>query len=167
MRPARHPAQQVLLGERRADRVVLEQTVALQDQQIARGVGGLVDAVLLGRVAARREVHARAVGAGADVIGGGLRAARRPGSSRSAGVPVVLHEMRPTRADRRAPDRTRLAELVCSNSFRSDDWENNAVGLLHEEMRRAGSLIMAAADAHKRAGRRRAGRGPRRVFGAR
>ena len=42
-----------------------------------------------------------------------------------------------------------LAELVCSNSFRSDDWENNAVGLLHEEMRRAGSLIMAAGDAHK------------------
>jgi methylenetetrahydrofolate--tRNA-(uracil-5-)-methyltransferase len=42
-----------------------------------------------------------------------------------------------------------LAELVCSNSFRSDDWENNAVGLLHEEMRRAGSLIMRAADAHK------------------
>ena len=42
-----------------------------------------------------------------------------------------------------------LAELVCSNSFRSDDWENNAVGLLHEEMRRAGSLIMRTADAHK------------------
>src|SRR6202008_4545447 len=42
-----------------------------------------------------------------------------------------------------------LAELVCSNSFRSDDWENNAVGLLHEEMRRAGSLIMRTADAHR------------------
>ena len=42
-----------------------------------------------------------------------------------------------------------LAELVCSNSFRSDDWENNAVGLLHEELRRAGSLIMAAGDRHK------------------
>ena len=41
-----------------------------------------------------------------------------------------------------------LAELVCSNSFRSDDWENNAVGLLHEEMRRAGSLIMQSADQH-------------------
>jgi methylenetetrahydrofolate--tRNA-(uracil-5-)-methyltransferase len=44
---------------------------------------------------------------------------------------------------------TGLAELVCSNSLRSDDWENNAVGLLHEEMRRSGSLIMRAADAHK------------------
>ena len=43
----------------------------------------------------------------------------------------------------------RLAELVCSNSFRSDDAERNAVGLLHEEMRRAGSLVMAAADRHK------------------
>src|SRR5271156_7126685 len=42
-----------------------------------------------------------------------------------------------------------LAELVCSNSLRSDDWENNAVGLLHEEMRRAGSLVLRAADTHK------------------
>ncbi len=42
-----------------------------------------------------------------------------------------------------------FAELVCSNSFRSDDHEHNAVGLLHEEMRRCGSLIMRAADAHK------------------
>jgi methylenetetrahydrofolate--tRNA-(uracil-5-)-methyltransferase len=42
-----------------------------------------------------------------------------------------------------------LAELVCSNSFRSDDWENNAVGLMHEEMRRAGSLILRTADAHR------------------
>ena len=59
-----------------------------------------------------------------------------------AGVPVVLHEMRPTRT----PHKTdALAELVCSNSFRSDDAEHNAVGLLHEEMRRLGSLIMGAA----------------------
>ena len=60
---------------------------------------------------------------------------------------MVLHEMRPCQAP--SPTRPELAELVCSNSFRSDDWLNNAVGLLHEEMRRAGSLIMRAADAHK------------------
>ena len=59
-------------------------------------------------------------------------------------MPVVLHEMRPTRmTDAHKTDG--FAELVCSNSFRSDDWEHNAVGLLHEEMRHAGSLIMAAA----------------------
>ncbi len=63
-------------------------------------------------------------------------------------MPVVLHEMRPTRTtDAHRGDG--FAELVCSNSFRSDDWENNAVGLLHEEMRRANSVIMAAADLHK------------------
>ncbi|MFZ0396540.1 MAG: methylenetetrahydrofolate--tRNA-(uracil(54)-C(5))-methyltransferase (FADH(2)-oxidizing) TrmFO, partial [Methyloceanibacter sp.] len=61
---------------------------------------------------------------------------------------VVLHEMRPLR--RTEAHRTgAFAELVCSNSFRSDDWASNAVGLLHEEMRRAGSLIMDAADLHK------------------
>ena len=65
-----------------------------------------------------------------------------------AGVPVILHEMRPLRGTF-AHQTEALAELVCSNSFRSDDWLNNAVGLLHEEMRRAGSLIMRAADAHK------------------
>jgi len=65
-----------------------------------------------------------------------------------AGVPVILHEMRPVRPTF-AHQTGGLAELVCSNSFRSDDWLNNAVGLLHEEMRRAGSLIMRAADAHK------------------
>jgi methylenetetrahydrofolate--tRNA-(uracil-5-)-methyltransferase len=64
------------------------------------------------------------------------------------GARAVLHEMRPARStDAHKTDW--LAELVCSNSFRSDDWENNAVGLLHEEMRRAGSLILHAADAHK------------------
>ena len=65
-----------------------------------------------------------------------------------AGAQVVLHEMRPVRPTF-AHQTEGLAELVCSNSFRSDDWQNNAVGLLHEEMRRAGSLIMAKADAHK------------------
>ena len=61
---------------------------------------------------------------------------------------VILQEMRPIRPTF-AHQTGGLAELVCSNSFRSDDWLNNAVGLLHEEMRRAGSLIMRAADAHK------------------
>lgn len=65
-----------------------------------------------------------------------------------AGARVVLHEMRPVRGTD-AHQTEGLAELVCSNSLRSDDWENNAVGLLHEEMRRAGSLILRAADAHK------------------
>src|SRR5205823_1072384 len=59
-----------------------------------------------------------------------------------------LHEMRPVRMTE-AHQGEGLAELVCSNSFRSDDPERNAVGLLHEEMRWCGSLILAAADAHK------------------
>jgi methylenetetrahydrofolate--tRNA-(uracil-5-)-methyltransferase len=65
-----------------------------------------------------------------------------------AGVPVVLHEMRPVRSTE-AHQGDQLAELVCSNSFRSDDVHYNAVGLLHEEMRRLGSLILTAADANK------------------
>src|SRR5690349_24020401 len=82
------------------------------------------------------------------VIGGGLAGSEAAWQLASAGVPVVLHEMRPARGTD-AHQTDSLAELVCSNSFRSDDAENNAVGLLHEEMRRAGSLIMCAADAHK------------------
>jgi methylenetetrahydrofolate--tRNA-(uracil-5-)-methyltransferase len=66
----------------------------------------------------------------------------------NAGVPVTIHEMRPVKKTE-AHHTENFAELVCSNSFRSDDWEYNAVGLLHEEMRRAGSLIMAAGDRHK------------------
>ena len=62
-----------------------------------------------------------------------------------AGIPAVLHEMRPVR-ETHAHQTDGLAELVCSNSFRSDDHETNAVGLLHEEMRRAGSLIIGMAD---------------------
>jgi methylenetetrahydrofolate--tRNA-(uracil-5-)-methyltransferase len=82
------------------------------------------------------------------IIGGGLAGSEAAWQAAECGVPVTLHEMRPTQPT--AVHQTdRLAELVCSNSFRSDDWENNAVGLLHEEMRRAGSLIMRAADAHK------------------
>jgi methylenetetrahydrofolate--tRNA-(uracil-5-)-methyltransferase len=82
------------------------------------------------------------------VIGGGLAGSEAAWQLARAGVPVVLHEMRPLRATE-AHQTEGLAELVCSNSFRSDDAANNAVGLLHEEMRRLGSLIMAAADAHK------------------
>lgn len=82
------------------------------------------------------------------VIGGGLAGSEAAWQVAQAGVPVVLHEMRPVRkTDAHSTDG--LAELVCSNSFRSDDADNNAVGLLHEEMRRCGSLIIAAADANK------------------
>jgi len=82
------------------------------------------------------------------VIGGGLAGSDAAWQLARAGVPVVLHEMRPLRATD-AHQTDGLAELVCSNSFRSDDPENNAVGLLHEEMRRCDSLIMRAADANK------------------
>jgi methylenetetrahydrofolate--tRNA-(uracil-5-)-methyltransferase len=82
------------------------------------------------------------------VIGGGLAGSEAAWQLAQAGVPVVLHEMRPVRGTE-AHVTARLAELVCSNSFRSDDAATNAVGLLHEEMRRAGSLILRAADAHK------------------
>ncbi len=82
------------------------------------------------------------------VIGGGLAGSEAAWQLARAGVPAVIHEMRPVRGtDAHVTDH--LAELVCSNSFRSDDAETNAVGLLHEEMRRAGSLILAAADAHR------------------
>ena len=82
------------------------------------------------------------------VIGGGLAGSEAAWQLAKAGVPVTLHEMRPERQTE-AHKTDGLAELVCSNSFRSDDFEANAVGLLHEEMRRSGSIIMASADAHK------------------
>lgn len=82
------------------------------------------------------------------IIGGGLAGTEAAWAAANAGCKVVLHEMRPTRkTDAHHTDG--LAELVCSNSFRSDDHENNAVGLLHEEMRRCGSIIMAAAKDHR------------------
>lgn len=82
------------------------------------------------------------------VVGAGLAGSEAAWQIANAGHPVVLHEMRP--ALRTAAHQTDgFAELVCSNSFRSDDAENNAVGLLHEEMRRAGSLIMAMGDANQ------------------
>jgi methylenetetrahydrofolate--tRNA-(uracil-5-)-methyltransferase len=82
------------------------------------------------------------------IIGGGLAGSEAAWQIASAGIPVVLHEMRGVRGtDAHKTDS--LAELVCSNSFRSDDATSNAVGLLHAEMRLAGSLIMASADTHQ------------------
>ncbi|MBI3262847.1 MAG: FAD-dependent oxidoreductase, partial [Acidobacteria bacterium] len=79
-----------------------------------------------------------------SVIGGGLAGAEAAWQAASLGVPVTIHEMRPVRPT--AVHRTdRLAELVCSNSFRGDKLDN-AVGLLKEEMRRLGSIVMRAAD---------------------
>jgi methylenetetrahydrofolate--tRNA-(uracil-5-)-methyltransferase len=82
------------------------------------------------------------------VIGAGMAGSEAAWALAQAGVPVVLHEMRPlVKTDAHQTDG--FAELVCSNSFRSDDAAQNAVGLLHEEMRRAGSLTMAAAEISK------------------
>jgi methylenetetrahydrofolate--tRNA-(uracil-5-)-methyltransferase len=82
------------------------------------------------------------------VVGGGLAGSEAAWQIAASGLPVVLHEMRPERMTP-AHKTEALAELVCSNSFRADDWRTNAIGLLHEEMRRAGSLILAAGDRHK------------------
>ena len=82
------------------------------------------------------------------VIGGGLTGSEAAWQLARAGVPAVLHEMRPNRGTE-AHVTGRLAELVCSNSFRSDDAQASAIGLLHEEMRRAGSLILRAGDANR------------------
>jgi methylenetetrahydrofolate--tRNA-(uracil-5-)-methyltransferase len=82
------------------------------------------------------------------VIGGGLAGSEAAWQIAEAGVPVVLHEMRPVRGTD-AHQTEDLAELVCSNSFRADDWTGNAVGLLHAEMRRLGSIIMSCGDAHQ------------------
>ena len=79
------------------------------------------------------------------VIGGGLAGSEAAWQLARAGVPVILHEMRPVRGTE-AHRTEGLAELVCSNSFRSDDAETNAVGVIHREMRELGSLIMRAAD---------------------
>ncbi len=82
------------------------------------------------------------------IIGGGLAGSEAAWQIAQAGLPVIVHEMRGTRGTE-AHKTDKLAELVCSNSFRSDDAEHNAVGLLHAEMRLAGSLIMASGDAHQ------------------
>jgi len=82
------------------------------------------------------------------IIGGGLAGSEAAWQAAQMGAQVRLYEMRPERGTD-AHVTGQLAELVCSNSFRSDDWENNAVGLLHEEMRRCNSIIMNAAAEHK------------------
>ena len=82
------------------------------------------------------------------IVGGGLAGSEAAWQAAERGCRVVLHEMRPTRTT--AAHRTeQLAELVCSNSFRADDSETNAVGLLHHELRKTGSLIMRSADANQ------------------
>ncbi|MCH4892676.1 methylenetetrahydrofolate--tRNA-(uracil(54)-C(5))-methyltransferase (FADH(2)-oxidizing) TrmFO [Sphingomonas sp. SFZ2018-12] len=83
------------------------------------------------------------------IIGGGLAGSEAAWQLASAGLKVRLSEMRGSGEMTPAHQSDRLAELVCSNSFRSDDAERNAVGLLHAEMRALGSLIMAMGDAHK------------------
>lgn len=86
------------------------------------------------------------------IVGGGLAGSEAAWQIAEAGCPVVIHEMRRTGGEVCLTDAHKtetLAELVCSNSFRSDDADYNAVGLLHAEMRRCGSLIMRAADAHR------------------
>lgn len=82
------------------------------------------------------------------VVGGGLAGSEAAWQIAEAGLEVVLHEMRPVRKTD-AHQTEGLAELVCSNSFRSDDSQQNAVGLIHHELRQLGSLIMASADAHQ------------------
>jgi methylenetetrahydrofolate--tRNA-(uracil-5-)-methyltransferase len=82
------------------------------------------------------------------VVGGGLAGSEAAWQLAQSGVPVTLHEMRPLRATP-AHKTDGYAELVCSNSFRSDDKDHNAVGLLHAEMRRLSSLVMHAADSNQ------------------
>ena len=82
------------------------------------------------------------------IIGGGLAGSEAAWQIAKSSIQVVLHEMRPVR-DTEVHKTHQLAELVCSNSFRSDDRTASAIGLLHEEMREGNSLILSAADAHK------------------
>ena len=82
------------------------------------------------------------------IVGGGLAGTEAAWQIVSSGIPVILHEMRPVQTTN-AHHTDNLAELVCSNSFRSDDMARSAIGILHDEMRRAGSLILGAADIHR------------------
>lgn len=88
-------------------------------------------------------------GKSVHVIGGGLAGSEAAWQLARCGIPVVLHEMRKAGEKTFAHTGDGLAELVCSNSFRSDDAKQNAVGLLHHEMRLCESLVMRAADVHK------------------
>ncbi|SER45807.1 methylenetetrahydrofolate--tRNA-(uracil-5-)-methyltransferase [Tranquillimonas rosea] len=81
------------------------------------------------------------------IVGGGMAGSEAAWQAAEAGVPVVIHEMRP-KVGTFAHHTGNLAEMVCSNSFRSDDDTSNAVGLLHWEMRAANGLIMSMADQH-------------------
>jgi methylenetetrahydrofolate--tRNA-(uracil-5-)-methyltransferase len=83
------------------------------------------------------------------IIGGGLAGSEAAWQAAEMGAKVIIHEMRDGTRKTEAHQTGELAELVCSNSFRSDDHTNSAIGLLHEEMRRCGSLIMKCADATK------------------
>ncbi|MEL6388034.1 MAG: methylenetetrahydrofolate--tRNA-(uracil(54)-C(5))-methyltransferase (FADH(2)-oxidizing) TrmFO [Pseudomonadota bacterium] len=82
------------------------------------------------------------------IIGGGMAGSEAAWQAAQMGVPVILHEMRGTRGTE-AHQTDKLAELVCSNSFRSDDHTSNAVGVLHEEMRRAGGIVISTGDNHQ------------------
>ena len=82
------------------------------------------------------------------VIGGGLAGSEAAWQLVNRNIPVIIHEMRPIK-NTQAHQTDRFAELVCSNSFRSDEAEKSAIGLLHEEMRRAGSLILESADLNR------------------
>ena len=82
-----------------------------------------------------------------NIVGGGMAGSEAAWQAAQAGIDVIIHEMRPT-VGTFAHRTGNLAEMVCSNSFRSDDDEQNAVGLLHWEMRAAHGLIMEMADAH-------------------
>ncbi len=82
------------------------------------------------------------------IVGGGMAGSEAAWQAANLGVDVVLHEMRP-QVGTFAHQTGLLGEMVCSNSFRSDDDEQNAVGLLHWEMRQAGGLIMSTADTHR------------------
>ena len=82
------------------------------------------------------------------IIGAGLAGCEAAWQLAQRGIPVILNEMKPLKFSDAHKDQN-FAELVCSNSLRSDDFEHNAVGLMHQEMRLAGSLIMACADETK------------------
>ena len=82
------------------------------------------------------------------IIGGGMAGSEAAWQAANAGLRVIIHEMRP-KVETFAHRTGNLAEMVCSNSFRSDDDEQNAVGLLHWEMRQAGGLIMEMATRHR------------------
>ena len=87
------------------------------------------------------------------IVGGGMAGSEAAWQAANAGIQVVIHEMRPE-VGTFAHQTGDLAEMVCSNSFRSDDDEHNAVGLLHWEMRTANGLIMAMADRNRLPARR-------------